>query len=159
MTTPRVIRQSVLIDAPVTTVWPVLTDSEFTKQYMYGCEIVSTWAIGGAFNWKGAADGIVYVSGTLVDMQSNRLLRYTVFDPNAGYEDTPANHLTVTCTLTATGLQTTLDIETGDFATVVNGDARYQDTVSGGDTLLLQIKAVAERFGAGSSRMPQDQRR
>jgi len=155
MTTPRVIRQSVHIDAPVSTVWKVLTDSTLTAQYMYGCEIVSPWAIGGPFNWKGAADGIVYVTGTLVELQPNRLLRYTVFDPNAGYEDIPANHLTVTCSLTAANHQTTLDIETGDFATVVNGEARYQDSVSGGDTLLVQIKAVAERCGAGSSGTPQ----
>src|SRR5215469_13260190 len=60
MTTPRFHEASIHIDAPASRVWQVLTDSAYTKRYMFGCEIASDWSIGGPFDWKGAADGVIY---------------------------------------------------------------------------------------------------
>ena len=158
LTTPRVIRQSVDIDAPATAVWRVLTDSALTKEYMYGCEIVSSWAVGEPFNWKGG-DGVVYVMGRLVEVQPNRVLRYTMLDPNATYPDIPANYLTVTCMVVPADGRTTLNMEIGDYATVADGDVRYRHSMDGGDALLLQIKAIAERIGGGSSETRRDRGR
>ena len=41
MTIPRFIESSIHIDAPASRVWKVLTDAEYTRRYMFGCEIVS----------------------------------------------------------------------------------------------------------------------
>ncbi|HWZ59924.1 MAG TPA: SRPBCC domain-containing protein [Gemmatimonadaceae bacterium] len=137
------VHQSIRIAAPTSTVWKVLTDSAITKQYMYGCEIVSDWGIGSPFNWKGG-DGTVYVKGFLVALEPERVLRYSMFDPFGGYEDVVANYLTLSNTLTSVDGGTRLDIESGDFATVANGEARYRDVTAGGDELLVKIKAIAE---------------
>lgn len=149
MTIPRFIESSIHIDAPASRVWQVLTDAEYTKRYMFGCEIVSDWSIGGPFDWKGAADGVIYVKGYLKNADRNRLLRYTMIDPHSGLEDVPANYLTMTVELVAEKSGTTIKMQTGDFTTVGNGATRYQHTAAGGDGLLVQLKEVAE--GATSS--------
>ncbi len=132
------------IQAPASTVWNVLTQSDYTKRYMFGCEIVTDWRAGGSFDWRGAADGVVYVVGRLVDVQPNRLLRYTMFDPSSDLANVPANHLTATCELATTNDGTELSMVIGDFTTVGNGATRYEHTVAGGDTILVQIKEIAE---------------
>jgi uncharacterized protein YndB with AHSA1/START domain len=144
MTIPRFHETSIHIDAPAPRVWKVLTDSEYTKRYMFGCEIVSDWSIGGPFDWKGAADGVIYVKGQLRAAEPDRLLRYTMIDPHSGLEDVPANYLTMTCELIPERGGTTLTMQMGDFMTVGDGAKRYQDTIAGGDGMLVQLKAVAE---------------
>jgi uncharacterized protein YndB with AHSA1/START domain len=144
MTIPRFIESSIHIDAPASRVWKVLTDAEYTRRYMFGCEIVSDWSIGGRFDWKGAADGVIYVKGLLRDAVPNRLLSYTMIDPHSGLADVPENYLTMTCELVPDGAGTRLDMKTGDFTTVGNGATRYQHTVTGGDGLWIQLKEVAE---------------
>ena len=41
-----VIRHSIEIEAPVTTVWKVLTDNAFIQQYMFGCIAETDWKPG-----------------------------------------------------------------------------------------------------------------
>lgn len=144
MTIPRFHEASIHIDAPASRVWTVLTDSQYTKAYMFGCEIVSDWSVGGPFDWKGAADGVIYVKGQLRAAEPDRLLRYTMIDPHSGLEDVPANYLTMTVELAPERGGTTLKMRMGDFTTVGNGAKRYQDTIAGGDSMLVQLKAVAE---------------
>jgi uncharacterized protein YndB with AHSA1/START domain len=147
MTIPRFIESSIHIDAPASRVWKVLTAAEYTKRYMFGCEIVSDWSIGGPFDWKGASDGVIYVKGYLKDAEPDRLLRYTMIDPHSGLEDVPANYLTMTVELAPERGGTMLKMQTGDFTRVGNGATRYQHTVAGGDGLLIQLKEVAESGG------------
>lgn len=144
MTIPRFHEASIYIDAPASRVWKVLTDSAYTKHYMFGCEIVSDWSIGGPFDWKGAADGVTYVKGHLKAADAGRLLRYTMIDPHSSLADLPENYLTMTCELTPDRGGTTLTMQMGDFTTVGDGAKRYQDTIAGGDGMLVQLKAVAE---------------
>jgi len=61
--------------APAATVWRVLTDPAITAQYMYGCEDRLDLAARGPVQLEGAADGVIYVKGTLVTLEPNRLLR------------------------------------------------------------------------------------
>jgi uncharacterized protein YndB with AHSA1/START domain len=132
------------IDAPPSRVWQVLTDSGYTKQYMFGCEIVSDWTIGGRFDWKGAADGIVYVKGRLLANEPPRLLRYTLIDPHSKLADVPENYLTMTLELTPERGGTTLTSAMGDYTKVGDGEIRYRHTVQGGDSIWVQLKAIAE---------------
>lgn len=140
------VKESVHIKASAERIWRVLTDPELTQQYMYGCRTVSDWKPGSALLWEGVSEGrkIVYVKGHILELEPPRLLRFTMIDAHAAYEDTPANHLWCTYSLTPEADGVRLDVVQGDYAKVTEGQKRYEHTVAGGDALLRQIKAIAE---------------
>jgi uncharacterized protein YndB with AHSA1/START domain len=139
------IRESIEIDAPVSTLWKVLTENEFIRQYMFGCNAESDWQPGSPLQWKGATDGMLYVKGHVVSIEPTQHLVYTVIDPNSSIADIPANYLTMTYDLKKRGERAcTLEITQGDFATVADGQKRYEDSIGGGDSIMLAIKKLAE---------------
>jgi uncharacterized protein YndB with AHSA1/START domain len=142
------IRKSIEIDAPVLTLWKVLTDNEFIRQYMFGCNAESDWKPGSPLLWKGAADGVLYVKGHVVTIEPPHHLVYTVIDPNSAIADIPSNYLTMTYDLKERGEHaSTLEILQGDFATVEDGQKRYEDSIGGGDSIMVAIKKLAEELG------------
>ena len=60
-----IIKKSIKINSNSTKVWDVLTNPEHTKEYMFGCEVISDWKIGSPIIWKGL-DGKVYVKDKIV---------------------------------------------------------------------------------------------
>lgn len=135
------------IEATANEVWKILTDPEKTKRYMYGCEVISDWNPGDPIIWKGAEDKVVYVKGNIITFEPGKKLSFTVFDPNANYDDLPENYLTVVYTLNSQGNQTRLHVTQGDYSAVQDGEKRYQDTVSQGgwQPVLEGIKDLAEK--------------
>lgn len=143
------IRKSIDIDAPVETVWKVLTDNEYIPQYMFNCITETDWKPGSPLLWYGAADHKLYVKGRLVTVQAPEVLEYTVIDPNSSIEDIPANYLNMRWAVGRRGERgSTLDVSQGDYSTVADGQKRYQDTLSGDDTILKAIKKIAEEANA-----------
>jgi len=137
---------SITIDAPPSRVWNTLVNPAMTKKYMFDCEALSDWQPGSPLVWKGASDGKVYVTGNVVELVKEKLLRYTVFDPNGGLEDVPGNYLTVTYSLSAQdGHGTLLEVSQGDFSKVQNGQKRYEETIGGWGMIMQKIKEVAEK--------------
>lgn len=144
--TELVIRKTVDVDAPLTTLWKVLTDNHFIQQYMFGCIAETDWKSGSPLLWKGAADGKLYVKGEVVAIDAPHRLEYTVIDPNSTIADIPANYLKMTYALTERGnTASTLEIIQGDFAAVENGRQRYEDSLGGDDFILPAIKKLAEQ--------------
>lgn len=144
------VKDSITIEAPVSSVWDALINPEQTKKYMFGCETVSDWKIGSPLLWRGNYEGedMVFVKGKIVDIQPEKLLSYTTIDPNnPDVPDIPENYLTVTYTLTEKDGKTTLDISQGDYSTVEDGEKRYADTVEGGgwSSILEAIKMLLEK--------------
>jgi uncharacterized protein YndB with AHSA1/START domain len=140
-----VIRKTVAIDAPVSTVWKVLTDNDLIQQYMFGCYAETDWLPGSPLLWKGTADGKLYVKGHVVAIEAPHRLEYTVIDPNSNIEDIPANYLKMTYDLKEDGEGSmVLEIAQGDFAAVANGQKRYEDVMAGDDHLMQAIKKLAE---------------
>ncbi len=143
--TELLIRKSIDVDAPVETLWKILTDPEFIRQYMFGCNAETDWRPGSPLLWRGAADGVVYVKGHVVEVDSPRHLAYTIFDPNSKLADIPANYLTMSYDLKGRGnYGSILEITQGDFATVEDGQNRYQHSRDGDDSVLQEIKKLAE---------------
>jgi uncharacterized protein YndB with AHSA1/START domain len=136
---------TVEIAAPPAAVWATLTDPALTKQYMFGCEAVTDWRVGSRVEWRGSHQGqaMVFVTGTVVTCEPERVLAYTTFDPHGGLVDLPSNHVTMTCRLTPTATGTRLDLSQGDFNTVENSQKRFEDASAPSD-FLEKLKAVAE---------------
>ena len=143
--TELLIRKSIKVDAPVETLWKILTDSEFIPQYMFGCKAETDWKPGSPLLWRGAADGVVYVKGHIVDFEPPRHLAYTIFDPNSKIADMPENYLTMSYDLSERGDGASLlEIKQGDFSTVEDGQNRYRHSLDGDDSVLMGIKNLAE---------------
>ena len=134
------------IQASADKVWAALTQSEWTRQYMYGCNVESTWEIGAPVLWVGAADGITYVQGNLLEWKENEKLVYTVIAPNADYPLSPENHLEVEFFLLSNEIGTKIHVQQGDFTQVADGAQRWQDVVGNGGWLpvLETIKKLIE---------------
>jgi uncharacterized protein YndB with AHSA1/START domain len=149
MMTELIIRKSVEVDAPIETLWKILTDSAYIRQYMFGCDAETDWKPGSTLLWRGAADGKVYVKGHVVSVDSPHRLTYTIFDPNSKIKDIPENYLTMTYNLKKRGEKaSTLEIVQGDYSKVEDGENRYNHSLDGDDMVLVGIKKLAEAQAA-----------
>jgi len=145
MTKELIVKKSIILNADTSKAWDALTNPELTKQYMYGCEVVSDWKVGCPLIWKGAEDGKIYVKGNVISIEPGKRLQFTTFDPNSDLEDTPSNYTTVTYELSLEDGQTLLSVTQGDFAYVPNCEKRYNDTVGGWDYALKGLKELLEK--------------
>jgi uncharacterized protein YndB with AHSA1/START domain len=141
---------TITINAPAPKVWDVLTNPEQTKKYMFGCETVSDWQEGSSLLWRMDYEGkdFVAVKGNIKEIQPEKSLVYTVFDPNSTMEDIPENYLTVTYGLTPENGQTILTVTQGDYNNVAEGEKRYKEAYNNGEgwnPILVQIKEIAEQ--------------
>jgi uncharacterized protein YndB with AHSA1/START domain len=151
MSKELLVTSKIMINAPVEKIWDALVNPEQTKKYMFGCETVSDWLVGGPLLWQGVFDGqaVVAVKGTIAAIDTGKYLAYTVFDPNnKNMEDIPENYLTVTYRLeNADAEKTLLTVTQGDFNKVAEGEKRYLETYNNGEgwnPILVQIKKLVE---------------
>lgn len=144
-----IVKNTIVIQAPVSSVWDALVNPEKTKQYMFGCETVSDWKAGSTLLWKGLYEGneMIFVKGHIVDINPEKLLVYTTIDPNSNIDDTSENYLTVTYALSSEKGQTTLTVTQGDYNTVADGERRYKEAFNNGEgwnPILVEIKKLVE---------------
>lgn len=144
-----IVKNTILLNAPIAKVWDALINPEQTKKYMFGCEAISHWKPGSTLLWKGVYEGkeMIFVKGIVLDVQPNKVLKFTVIDPNASYPDIPENHLNVTYELSEQDRQTTLTVSQDGFENAAEGQKRYEDVFNKGDgwnPILIQIKKIVE---------------
>ncbi len=149
MKQPLFIENTVFIKAPLTKVWDALVNPMQTKKYMFGCETVSNWKVGSELLWKGEYEGkeMIFVKGTILKIEPEKLLAYTTIDPNSTIDDKAENYLTVTYELKTESRQTILTVTQGDYSLVAEGDRRYQESYNGGEgwnPILQEIKKLVE---------------
>ena len=140
---------TISINADASKVWKALTDPQETKKYMFGCETVSDWKKGSTLIWKGNYEGkeMVFVSGFVLDIKENELLKYSVIDPNALYAKTSENHLNVTYELISNEAQTILTVTQDNFENAAEGEKRFKEVGNNGlgwDPILKAIKMQVE---------------
>jgi uncharacterized protein YndB with AHSA1/START domain len=143
------VQNIIAINATAAKVWEALTSPVQTKKYMFGCETVSDWKPGSPLLWRMDHEGqeLVAVKGNIMEIEPEKFLAYTVFDPNSTMADIPENYLTVTYSLAEENGQTILTVTQGDYNTVAEGERRYKEAYNNGDgwnPILVQIKTVAE---------------
>jgi uncharacterized protein YndB with AHSA1/START domain len=129
--------------------WQVLVDPKYTRQYMFGCETVSSWQPGDLLDWRGEYQGqtMTFVTGIIKQIDPFQLLEYTTFDPNSAMENIPQNHVNVVYALTPIAGGVNLRVRQGNFYGVAEGERRYEEVRNNGlgwQPLLEEIKKVAE---------------
>lgn len=149
MQEPTFINNTITIIASSEKVWNVLTNPAETKKYMFGCETVSDWKTGSELLWRGEYEGkpMVFVKGHIVEIDPEKLLVYTVIDPNSTIDDLAENYLTVTYRLAEKEGETVLHVTQGDYSKVAEGERRYQEAYRSGEgwnPILVAIKKVVE---------------
>lgn len=140
------LKESIQINVPVEKVWDALTNPEMTKKFMY-CEVDTDWKVGSEIRWKGKGpDGneIVFVKGELKEIEPNKLLRFTLFDPNKGVPDIPGNYVMVTNELVPNENGTELRITQGDYAKIDKSEEIFEQTVKGWKMTLPVLKKLLE---------------
>ena len=138
-----IVSQSVLIKAAPDKVWNVLTNPEKIKEYLYGTDTVTNWEKGSEVIFHGEYDGHSYKDhGIVLENIKNQKLSYSYWSGFSGLEDKPENYSTIRYELKKTG-----DNET-EFTWTQQGfstEENYRHSLDGMDTLLNQIKQIAER--------------
>ncbi len=143
-----IIEESIHIEATPSKVWSVLTESSYTKQYMFGCALETDWNIGSKVDWVGVDEkgqAICFVTGEVKSYSPHDEIHMTTFDPNAGWPDIPANHVDFKYQLSVSENGTTLTVIQGDFSRAIEGAKRYEESKQGWkDMVLPMIKNLAE---------------
>jgi len=145
-----IIKEEVIFKASLEKVWDLLINPAMTKQYMFGCELLSDWTIGSEVLWKGRTengDEMIYVKGKVIEFQEGKKVTSTTFDPNSGMEDIPENHVNLCYEIEAVKEGTKLTITQGDFAGAEDGQKRYEDSKGGWAAMVIpaMIKLLQEQ--------------
>lgn len=136
------IEHSIRIKRDQATVWEALTQSEWTRKYMYGSDVHSDWKKGSDIKWTGNYMGVDYIlKGTIKEIDPGKMLSYTNFDPAGELEDIETNYLLITYRLK------TIDGETEFMSTTENfngNKARYEEAKQGWEMVMDIFKKVLE---------------
>ena len=145
-----IVKNNITINAGSSKVWDALVNPVHTKKYMFGCEAVSDWKSGSPLLWKGSYEGneMIFVKGSILNIQPGKLLKYTVIDPNSSMPDIPQNYLNVTYELSEQAGQTNLMVIQDGFENAADGEKRYKEAYNNGEgwnPILVQIKELVEQ--------------
>ena len=83
-------KASVIINAPIDSVWLGLTKPELVKQYFFGTNLVTTWQVGSPIFFRGERQGKPYEDkGTVLAYNPPFLLSYNYWSSFSGIADKP----------------------------------------------------------------------
>lgn len=137
----HVARASTTIDAPPDEVWDALLDPAKIERYMAGARVTSDWHPGSPIVWEGEWQGRPYSdTGSVLESNRGRLLRYTHFSPLSGLPDEPANHHTVTIELREVDGSTQLDLSQDNNET----EEAREHSAANWTMMLAGLKEVVE---------------
>ena len=145
MNTPMIIKEEVIFKADENTVWDLITNPKKTKQYMFGCEVLSDWKIGSPILWKGKTENgneIIYVKGNIINFKKNKKVSFTMFDPNIGIADIPENYIELCYEVAKIESGTLLTITQGDFNGTENAEKRFEESKQGWKMVIPLMKKL-----------------
>lgn len=146
MNESKIIKRKVEFKSSKQQVWNLLTNPAMTKQYMFGCEILSEWSVGNSILWKGKTeDGqeIVHVKGEITEIVNGEKVSFTMLDPNMGLKDIPENYVHLTYELAESASGVTFSL-IQDFEGTENAQKRFEESVGGWEMVILEMKKLVE---------------
>lgn len=141
---------STTIQAPRELVWLALTDRESLKEFFFGADVNSTWAIGDPITFSGTYDGKSYEDkGVIVESKPGTKLSFTHWSALSGQPDSPENYHIVTIVLGG-GPDTTnvLLVQENQDGTEVGDETRRQLEKNWGGVLGGLRKTVESRLSS-----------
>jgi uncharacterized protein YndB with AHSA1/START domain len=144
------VEKSIVINAPVSRVWEILTQRDYTarwaSEFSNGSQffIESDWQPGSRVLWIGP-DGEVVVEGNVTALKPNRLLRFTVFDVRSPERPPVGDEDGITYELSEENGKTTLHVRQGDFSVMTNGEKYQQMSAQIWDRVLPKVQSLAEK--------------
>jgi uncharacterized protein YndB with AHSA1/START domain len=138
------IKKVVAINAPVHKVWQVLTEPAYIKQYMHNCNVDTNWEVNTPIIFSTSEK--VLSKGEILQVDNEKMLKYTTFAPGSGIKDKSGNYLTVTYELFSGYGNATLTVIQGDFCKVNNSEKRHKDASDDWDFILAKVKELAENM-------------
>lgn len=121
--------------------WTLLTKSEYTKRYMFGCGLFSNWTKGSELLWKDSNEKVL-VKGAITEIEYPKKLYYTTFDPNIGLKDSPENYMLVTYDIEPDNNGCVLKVTQGDFSGTENSKKRFEECKQGWQYVFEGIKKL-----------------
>src|SRR6185436_10736137 len=92
---------TIFIKAPVQKVWDAITKPELVKQWQYGSDLITDWKVGNDIRFRTEWQGKVFEQwGKVLEIQPNRLVKYSLFAPGPDREDKPENYFIMSYVLT-----------------------------------------------------------
>lgn len=148
MNKPMIIEEVIEFKSDLKKVWDLVTNPEMTKQYMFGCEVLSDWKIGSPIIWKGKTeDGkeVIYVKGEIIEYEKERKVTFSMFDPNMGIADIPTNYVNLTYEVISLENGCKLIIKQGDFQGADNSEKRFEESKQGWKMVIpMMVKIITE---------------
>ena len=139
----QISEKRIMIDINAKELWDVLTQSKYTKEYMFNCAVDSNWQKGDSIIWEGNYQGYqAYQKGEILAIKPINLIKYSTFDPNFGLEDQPQNYIHVSYLLNEKGNQTELVVVNETFD---GNEERMGHVNQGWEMVMAKIKEVAEK--------------
>ncbi len=81
-------KASIIINAPIETIWDALTKSEQVKEYFFGTDLDTTWEVGSPILFRGEWEGKKYEDkGTVLEFNPPHSLSYDYWSSMSGIED------------------------------------------------------------------------
>jgi uncharacterized protein YndB with AHSA1/START domain len=143
--------KTIEINAPVSSVWDAITKRKNTDEWALEFSsggpqfhIESSWELGSPVYWKGK-DGTVIVEGNVTALETNKLLRFTVFDVRSSARLNVSEEDGITFKLSEENGVTTLHILQGDFSVMTDGKIYRDASAEIWDKVLPKIKMLAEK--------------
>ncbi|MBD3918593.1 SRPBCC domain-containing protein [Paenibacillus sp. PR3] len=136
----------IIINAHAERVWDTITNPEWVKQWQYGSRLITDWQIGSEIRFRTEWEGNIYEQwGTVLEFAPYQSLRYSLFAPRPGLEDTPENYFTMSYDLSTEGVGTLLKIQQIDNRPGSNSnDEENNVTEDDEQSVLLVLKRLAE---------------
>lgn len=124
--------------------WRVLTESKYTKVYMFNCSVESDWLEGSSITWQGNYQGYqAFQKGKVITVKPYELITYSTFDPNVGLSDVAENYINVTYAINEHNGKTRLIITNDTFD---GNEERMKHIINGWEMVKEQMIKLVNTF-------------